>query len=100
MNLVFTIASTKFTFTQTSMIYQKAKINIAMKLNFINKYIFKILNYELSHRVNQSICAPLCTSSDWSTHVFAIGTSQMLCNMPRKFMSVKAKQRQKVGDAN
>ena len=34
------------------MIYQKAKINIAMKLNFINKYIFKILNYEFSHRVN------------------------------------------------
>ena len=52
------------------------------------------------HIINQWICAPTYTSSDWSTHVFVIDTSQMWCNMPRKFVQVKSKQRQKVRGTN
>ena len=46
------------------------------------------------------MCAPTFASSDWFTRVFVIGTSQTWCNMPRKFMPVKAKQRQNVGGTN
>ena len=52
------------------------------------------------HRVNKSICAPIFTSSDWSSHVFVIRTSQTWCNMPQKFTPVKVKQTQKVGGTN
>ena len=53
-----------------------------------------------SHTGNLSICPPTFTSSDWSTHAFVIGTSQTRCNMPRKFMPVKEKQKQKVEARN
>ena len=39
-------------------------------------------------------------SSDWSTHVFVIRHVKNVINMPRKFMSVNAKQRQKLWGTN